>query len=473
MELGLALEKAAAALSKRSPSVAVLPFVTTGAPPETEYFGDGLAEDIINALFAVEGLKVISRTSTFAFKHRPEDARGIARALGVDHIVEGSVRTAGNRIRVTARLIEAVDGAQLWSKRYDRDLADVFEIQDEIANAIALELKVSLTSRPLVKAPTTHFAAYEAVLEGRHLFYRFDPASQARALASFEKAVAIDPSYAAAHIGIALYQWGQMVIGVSDPRQAMERAVVSARHGLRLDPSSSEAHHILASYFAACEFDWAEAERYFRRAIELNPNSLDAYHCYAMYCLGPLGRMGEALATEDLVLTKDPLALHTMFTRSLILEGLGNVDAEAHGLERLNQLDPNFIAGQLLLVRLRARQERFDEAIGLAERMVSIGGRWGMTLGALGIAHAAAGHAAVAQDVIGELESSPLCTESCAFYTALIVAALGDPTAALQWASRSLARRDHLMPLFLRSASFQLLQGEPGFADLLRMMNIG
>ena len=397
MELRLALEKAAASLSKRSPSVAVLPFVTTGAQEETEYFGDGLAEDIINALFAVEGLKVIARTSTFAFKHRAEDVRGIARALDVDHIVEGSVRTAGSRIRVTARLIDAVDGTQLWSKRYDRDLTDVFEIQDEISNAIAMELKVSLTSRPLVKPPTAHFAAYEAVLQGRHHFFRFDPASQAQALASFEKAVTIDPSYAAAHIGIALHQWGQMVVGVADPREAMERSVASARHGLRLDPSSSEAHHILGSYFAAHEFDWGEADRYFRRALELNPNSLDGYHCYAMYCLGPLGRMEEALATEDLVLAKDPVALHTMFIRSLILEGLGHVDAEGQGLERLNQLDSNFIAGQLLLVRLRARQGRFDEAIGLADRMVSIAGRWGMTLGALGIAHAAAGHVTIAR----------------------------------------------------------------------------
>ena len=136
MELRLALEKAAAALTKRTPSIAVLPFVATGAP-EHEYFGDGLAEDIINALSAVDGLKVIARTSTFAFKHQAQDVRGIARTLGVDHVLEGSVRASDNRIRVTAHLIAASDGTQLWSKRYDRDLTDVFEIQDEISNAIA------------------------------------------------------------------------------------------------------------------------------------------------------------------------------------------------------------------------------------------------------------------------------------------------------------------------------------------------
>ena len=129
-----------------------------------------------------------------------------------------------------------------------------------------------------------------------------------------------------------------MVVGTADPREAMVRAVSSARHALRPDASSSEAHHILGSYFAAHEFDWAEAERYFRRAIELNPNSLDAYHCYAMYWLGPLGRLEEALATEDLVLSKDPLALGTIFIRALILECLGREDAEAECVEWLNQL---------------------------------------------------------------------------------------------------------------------------------------
>jgi serine/threonine protein kinase/Tfp pilus assembly protein PilF len=471
MELRLALEKAAAALTKRTPSIAVLPFVATGAP-EHEYFGDGLAEDIINALSAVDGLKVIARTSTFAFKHRAQDVRGIARTLGVDHVLEGSVRTSNNRIRVTAHLIAASDGTQLWSKRYDRDLTDVFEIQGEISNAIATELKLSLTNRPIIKPPTVHFPAYEAVLQGRHYFFRFDPESQSKALASFEKAVSIDPGYAAAHVGVALYHWGQMVVGMADPRETMLRSVAAARQALRLDPASSEAHHILGSYFAACEFDWTEADRYFRRAIELNPNSLDAYHCHAMYFLAPLGRMEEALATEDLVLERDPLALGMIFIRAMILEGLGHEDAAAQTVERLNQLDPNFVFGQLLLVRLRARQRRFDEAIALADRMIAIAGRWGTTLGALGIARAMAGDKAGANVVIDELASSPICKESCVLYTSLIMAAAGDRAAAAAWAAESLQRRDHLLPLFLRSSSFELIRGEEGYGNLLRMMNI-
>jgi TolB-like protein/Tfp pilus assembly protein PilF/predicted Ser/Thr protein kinase len=470
LELQLALEKVAAALAKKAPSVAVLPFVATGGQPENEYFGDGLAEDIIDALSRVEGLSVIARTSSFAFRHQAQDVRGIAKALGVNHLLEGSVRTAGGRIRVNARLIAAADGSQVWSKRYDRDLVDVFAIQDEISNSIATELRVSLAHRPLARRPTAQFAAYEAVLRGRHHFIRFDPDDQAKAIACFDEAVAIDPNYADAHIGRALFHWGQMVVGLADPRAAMTQSVASARVALRLDPSSSAAHHILASYFAVHEFDWAEAEQYFRQALALNPNSVDAYHCYTLYYLGPLGRMEEALKAQDFALTKDPLALHLLFVRALILESLGREEDAATTIEQINDLDSSFVFGQLHLVQLRGRQRRFAEAVQLAERMTQLTGRWGATLGALGIAHAMAGHEELAKAVIAELAASDSHEESRAFYTALIAASLGDKRAAFEWAARSIEHRDHVMPLYLRSPSFDLLRADGSHSALLRLM---
>jgi serine/threonine protein kinase/tetratricopeptide (TPR) repeat protein len=470
-EVRIALEKAAAALGRKSPSVAVLPFIMAGANVEDEYFGDGLTEDIINALSGVAGLKVIARTSTFAFKHSTQDIRGIAESLGADHVLEGSVRMAGPRIRVTTRLITAQDGTQLWSKRYDRDLHDVFVIQDEISNAIATELKVSLTRQTLVKAPTEHFAAYQEVLRGRHHFYRFHPEEQAKALACFERAVSIDPEYAAAHIGIALYHWGQMVVGMAPPEEAMARSLAAAGQAMRLDPANSEAHHIFGSYFAVRECNWAEAERYFRRALALNPNSLDACHCYNLYCLGPLGRFEEALTIQEFALAQDPLSLHMNYLRAIILECLGRDEHEAEAIERLDQLEPNFAAGQLLLVRLRARQQRVAEALEVAERAIRNGGRWAMTLGALGIAYAADGQAARANDVIAELECAP-GAESRAYYAALIAAALGDADSAFHWAAESIEHHDHLMPLFLRTSSFDRFRGAPRWAGLLGMVKL-
>jgi serine/threonine-protein kinase len=470
-ELLPVLEKATAALTRTEPSVAVLPFVMTGAGADSEYFSEGLAEDIINALAGVSGLKVTARTSSFAFKDKVQDIRGIAEALGVDHVLEGSVRTSGNRIRVNTQLISARDGSQLWSKRFDRELIDVFIIQDEISNAIAYELKVSLTPQKLVKAPTAHFAAYEAVLQGRYHFLRFDPADQAKALAHFERAVAIDPAYAAAHIGIALNHWGQMVVGMADPRQAMQRSIEAAREALRLDPANSEGHHMLASYYAVNDFDWVKAEYHFDRALELNPNSLWAYHSKTIYLLMPLGRLEEAVESQNRALAIDPLAPAVLANLAIALESLHREEAEAQVIDRLIQMDPNFVGGQWTLVRLRTRQGRIAEAVELAERLAHTAGRWGMTLGALGAAYAAAGRVDEARQVIAELGLDHN-RESRAFYSALIAAAMDDRDAAFRWAAESIEHRDPIMLSFLWTSSFDALRDDPRFQDLLRTLKI-
>ena len=471
-ELLPVLEKATESLARKEPSIAVLPFVIAGAGKESEYFSEGLAEDIINALSSVPGLKVIARTSTFAFKDQSQDIRAIAEALGADHVLEGSVRTAANRIRVNTRLISGRDGAQLWSKRYDRDLIDVFIIQDEISNAIANELKVSLATQKLVKAPTSHFAAYEAVLQGRYHFLRFDPADQAKALAHFERAVAIDPAYAAAHIGIALNHWGQMVVGMADPRQAMQRSVEATREALRLDPTNSEGHHILASYYAVHDFDWVKAEHHFDRALELNPNSLWAYHSKTIYLLCPLGRLEEAVESQHRALAIDPLTPAVLANLAIALEGLHREKEEEQVIERVTQLDPNFVGGQWALVRFRIRQGRILEAIELAERLVGAAGRWGMTLGALGAAYAAAGRVDEARAVIAELGLEHN-RESRAFYSFLIAAALDDRDEAFRWAQESIEHRDPIILSFLWNSSFDKLRDDPRFAGLLRTLKIG
>jgi serine/threonine protein kinase/Tfp pilus assembly protein PilF len=470
-ELRPVIERAIAALARREPSIAVLPFATTGAGPESDYFSEGLTEDIINALSRVAGLKVIARTSTFAFKGAVQDVRAIAESLGVDNVLEGSVRTAGNRIRINTQLISAGDGAQLWSKRYDRDLTDVFAIQDEISNAIASELKVSLAPQKLVKAPTTHFAAYEAVLEGRYHFVRFDPADQAKALACFEKAVEIDPAYAAAHIGIALNHWGQMVVGMANPRRAMQRSVVAAREALRLDPGNSDGHHILASYYALHDFDWAKAEYHFERSLELNPNSPDAYHCLAIYLLLPLGRLEEALECQDQALVMDPLSRMVLVNRALTLECLHRENAVAEVLERLHQLDPNFVGGEWFLTRLRIRQGRILEAVELAERLIRNAGRWGMTLASLGAAYAAAGRVDEARGVIAELGLEHN-RESQAFYSFLIAAALDDRDEAFRWAGASIEHRDPILLSFIWSSSFDRMRDDSRFKNLLGTLKI-
>ena len=203
-ELKGALEEISARSGDRQPSIAVLPFENMSGDKENEYFSDGLAEEIVNALTRIPGLKVIARTSAFAFKGKHEDIRRIAEALSVNHVLEGSVRKAGSRIRVTAQLITAADGSHLWSERYDREMIDVFAIQDEIAQAIAGALQMKLAVKPGRARHTPKLPAYEALLKGRHHMLRYSVESLAQAKDCFERAMALDPDYSEPHANLGL-----------------------------------------------------------------------------------------------------------------------------------------------------------------------------------------------------------------------------------------------------------------------------
>ena len=470
-EVRVELERAASKQVKRPASIAVLPFVNLTGDQGQEYFSDGLAEEILNALVKIPGLKVIARTSAFAFKGQNADIRSIAETLGVAHILEGSVRFYGNRIRVNARLVTDKDGTQIWSQRYDKELTDVFAIQDEIASNIAAELKLSLMPGELVKAPTQQFAAYEAVLQGRHHFFRFNPADQARALECFQRAVAIDPSYPAAHVGISLYHWGTMLVGLENPRRAMQLSLESAREALRLDPANSEGHHILASYYGLHDFDWEKAERYFDRAIELNPNSVWAYNCKMIYLLEPTGRLEEALECQNRALALDPLSIPVLLNRAFLLECMHREDEEERDILSIHRLDPNITSGQWLLARLRVRQGRHEEAIEIAERLVRTAGRWGVPLSALGTVYALAGKISEAQCILQEL-SLDHNREYRAVFSFMIASALGDRDEAFRWAWESIERRDAHMLGFLWSTVFDPLREDPRFPALFRMFHV-
>src|SRR5262245_1109788 len=252
---------------ERRPSIAVLPFANMSADPENEYFSDGLAEEIINALTHVPGLKVIARTSAFAFKGKQEDIRRIADTLGVAHVLEGSVRKAGSRIRVTAQLIAAADGSHRWSERYDRELADVFAIQDDISQAIASALQVTLAAGPTKSQHTPKLPAYEAVMKGRHYTFRHTPASLARANEFFEQAMAIDPLYAEAHASLGFSYFASAMSGLRSLRETMPLIRAEAQKALTLDPSDPGPHILLASVAAAYEYDWKLARDLFETGV--------------------------------------------------------------------------------------------------------------------------------------------------------------------------------------------------------------
>ena len=289
-------------------SIAVLPFANLSADRENEYFGDGLAEEIINALAQVEGLKVIARTSAFSFKGKNEDVRNIAQALGVTHVLEGSVRRAGDRIRVTAQLIAAADGTHLWSERYDRPMTDVFAMQDEIAYAITDALKGRLggaLARP--RHYTPRLSAYETFLRGRAHLTQFTPDAWNRAKGHFEQAIALDAEYADPHAELALGYFISGMHGIRPMREVAPFVRAEVDQALELNPSDPRPRFLQGAIALAHDYDWKTAETHFAASMSATDVSGHARWIYASLYLRGLGRFEESADEMGRAVQQDPL----------------------------------------------------------------------------------------------------------------------------------------------------------------------
>jgi TolB-like protein/Tfp pilus assembly protein PilF/predicted Ser/Thr protein kinase len=476
-EVIAALEEAGAANGAEpapAPSIAVLPFANMSADKENEYFSDGLAEEIINALTQVPGLKVTARTSAFSFRGKDLKIAEIARELGVAHVLEGSVRKAGNRIRVTAQLIKAADGFHAWSERYDRELTDVFAIQDEISAAIVGQLKVNLTGGglTLVKRATTNPAAYEAFLEGRYHWYRLTPASTAKAREYFERAVTIDPDYAPAHVGLADCFFLIASMGGAEPRSILPKVAAEGRRALELDETSAEAHSSLAIFHLLYEYDWSASEYHFRRALELAPASSHVRFPYAFWYLRGRGRLEEAAAEMDRILEQDPLAPSNHYGKASVLMCQRRYQAAVECARRALEIEPNYMLGLIQLASALAYDGRYDEALGAAERLVQFYGSWPVTLAALGEAYAMAGRIEDARRILNEVKGFAQRAYVSANALVALHARLGDNDEAIEWIQKSIDQRDPFILFLKMYPACDGLHSDPRYPALLRQMNL-
>ncbi len=292
-----------------APSIAVLPFANMSRDADDEYFSDGLAEEILNALVKIPGLKVIARTSSFAFKGQNTDIRKIAEALGVAHILEGSVRRAGNRVRVTAQLITAADGSHLWSERYDRQMEDIFAVQDEVSAAIAaaLEIQLSVSTAGAKRRYTPKLPAYEAFLKARFCMSQGTPQGLEQAVASYREAIRLDPGYALAYTALGHCISAGAMAGVAPAWTVFPQTRELARRALEIDPDLPEAQALLGLMAAALDYDWEEAGRRFQLALSHPPVSPDVRRFYAFPYLTSVGRVEEAVSVMEQVVVEDPL----------------------------------------------------------------------------------------------------------------------------------------------------------------------
>jgi len=353
----------------QQPSIAVLPFANMSGDKDNEYFSDGLAEEIINALAQVPGLKVTARTSAFAFRGKEQDIRGIAEALNVRTILEGSVRRAGNRIRVTAQLINAEDGYHLWSERYDREMADVFAMQDEIAAAIAAKLQLKLAPSPaVVRQYTPSLPAYEAFLRGRHHLAKLAPDTIARSKELFDQAIALDPGYVEPYLALARLYISLAIVGIRPAREAMPLARTLARKILELDPSERRAHALLGSVAALYDWNWNEAHEQFRLARVVDPVPFEVRATYAPHYLWPLGRFQEAAEEMERAVEQDPL---NFLTRALLVTYLSELGMHQRAMDEARKAleidESQWVANFAMCVAYLSRG-MLTEALASAER---------------------------------------------------------------------------------------------------------
>jgi len=350
-------------------SIAVLPFANLSRDTDDEYFSDGLSEEIINALTQVRGLKVIARTSAFAFKGKSEDIRRIAKTLGVTHVLEGSVRRSGGRVRVTAQLIDAADGAHRWSQRYDREMSDIFAVQDDIASAIAGALKLQLAPASERRMPS--LPAYEAYLRYRSYQWQFTPEASRRSRECLEQALALDPEFALPYVGLADYHFALATVGGASSHEAMPRARELAQRALEIDPELPEAHAMLGIIAGHYEYDWGEAERRFRLAVTREPLSPHLRQWYGTFFLFATGRADEARLQQSRVIEEDPLCQMWRLMRANVLPSVGLEHEALDDARKAVELDPGFWLGWADLGLLYARRHQHLDAMQCAEKAMA------------------------------------------------------------------------------------------------------
>jgi TolB-like protein/tetratricopeptide (TPR) repeat protein len=390
---------------KPAKSIAVLPFANMSGDAENEFFSDGLAEELINSLARLPDLRVAARTSAFQFRGRNLDIRDIGRQLSVDHVLEGSVRRAGNRLRITAQLISVHDGYHLWSERYDREMADVFDIQDDIASAIVKTIEPTLVGHGVVAAKrhTHNVAAFELYLRGRHLWHMRTPQSMDAAIECFERAIRVDEDYALAYAGMGESYGTMSLYGFVRPVEARLKAEAAAARAMSLDPNLPESHLAMALCKTWLSRHWVEAGRHLEQGLALQPDSSFLLGYYGFY-LAQLRRYDEALASATKATTLDSFApfIHSCACVVAYLAGR-HEEAVRHG-DRSLELHPDFAMALYLTGFALCQLGHLDRAVERFERLAAVGGRHPIFIGLLGYAYGAAGRRSDAMALADELE---------------------------------------------------------------------
>jgi TolB-like protein len=454
-------------------SLAVLPLENLSRDPEQEYFSEGLTEELITTLAKIGGLRVVSRSSVMVYKETRRPLPQIARELGVDAIVEGTVLRVKDRVRITAQLIDASRQTHVWAESYDRHLRDVLDLQAEVAQAIAREVRVKLTPQEqgqLAQARTVDPEAYESYLKGRYHWNRRSGEGLQKGIKWFQQAIAKDSAYAAAFAGLAdclsvLGMWGFV-----PPDEGCGKAKVLALKALELDPSLAEAHASLAFASMFYDYDFITAEREFERSIELSPRYATAHQWFGFY-LGMMDRFDKGYAEVQLAIRFDPLSGMIQATLGYLYGCARRYDEAISQFEKALELDPEFALGHWGLGLVCLFNSMHTRAISLLRKGVQLSRGSPSLIAGLGHVWAATGHLKKARSILEELEEFSKQRYVMPYYVARIHAALNDNDAAFRLLETAYRERAPWMVTLKTDPSFDGLRSDPHFQDLLRRMN--
>lgn len=453
-------------------SIAVLPLANLSGDPNQEYFADGMTEALISNLAQIGSLKVISRTSVMQYKGARKPLPQIAKELGVDAVVEGSVQRAGDRVKITAQLIHAVTDAHLWAKDYERDLRDVLTLQNEVARAIANEIRIELTPNEkerLGKERPVNPAAHELYLKGRYFWNQRAEAALVKSVDYFQKAIEQDPGYAPAYAGLAD---AYSVLGSNrfrDPHEVFPKAEAAALQALELDDTLSEAHAALGFSKLYYEWDWAGSQREFKRAIELNPGNANAHQRYG-YLISRFGQHDKAVAELRRARELDPFFHRLRLALGDALLNARRYDEAFQEFQQALELNPNDVYVYFMLGRIYMGKRMYSEAITALQQGLQLFPNSAFLLGQLGHAYAVSGKPNEARRVLSELQRLSKRRYVFASDMAVVHIGLGDKDQAFAWLEKAYQDRDPQLSFLRVWPEYDPLRSEPRFRDLVRRM---
>jgi len=451
------------------PSIAILPFVNISADPDNEYFCVGLAEELINALMKLDKLRVAARTSTFAFKGRETDVRHIGQALNVNTILEGSVRKSGNRLRINVQLINVADGYHLWSERYDRELQDIFEIQEEISLAIVSVLKVKLLGDEravLRKRYTENAEAYELYLKGR-LWNRRTADGFKSAIGYFQQAIELDSDYAVAYSGLADYHLLLGFYEILPPSVAGEKAKSFAAKGVELDNTLAETHSSYGATLGGFDWKWETAREEYEKAIKINPNYLPAQQYYAMN-LAVQGDFGGVFERAGRSIEIDPLLPIINANLAWFYYLSRQYDKAEEQAQLTIQIEPNHFSAHWVLGITYGQTKKFDKAVSVLEDAINLSSNRPFVVADLARVFAANGKKAQARNILKKLEAASRENYISPVNYAKIHQSLGATEKFFEYLEKAFEERATRLPYLFIDPQFDEIREDERFKEVYR-----